>query len=212
MNGAKEVHVVDCGANNLASVCNALRVAGAVPTVVRTPDEVRQADRIVLPGVGSAAHAVDHLTSTGMAAALTDRVRRQAQPLLAICVGMQVLAERVHEHGERHGLGWIAGEVKPLRDVVPKRFRIPHMGWSSVTPVSPLADSLGRFRGAPTYFFCHSYALSTPRRDAVVATVDLDTEVVAALRFETVLGTQFHPERSHMNGVRLIESFLSWSP
>lgn len=212
MSGVKQVRVVDCGSNNLASVCNALRVAGAEPIVIDTPDKVRRADRLVLPGVGSAAHAVDRLTETGIAEALTDRVRRQGRPLLAICVGMQVLAERVYEHGVRAGLGWLVGEVRPLRDVVPKRVRIPHMGWSTLTPVPALADELGRFRGTPTYFFCHSYAISTPRSDLVAATVDLDTEVVAALRFDTVLGTQFHPERSHVNGVRLLESFLSWSP
>ena len=212
MSAAQEVHVVDCGTNNLASVCNALRTAGATPAVVRTPEALGRADRIVLPGVGSAAHAVDHLRSSGMAEALTERVRHQGRPLLAICVGMQVLAERVFEHGDRPGLSWIEGQVRPLRESVPASVRIPHMGWSSVTPAPGMAASLGRYRGAPAYFFCHSYALVTPRRDAVAATVDLEAEVVAALRFETVLGTQFHPERSHTNGLRLLESFLDWTP
>lgn len=74
------------------------------------------------------------------------------------------------------------------------------------------ADSLGRVWGAPTYFFCHSYAVTTPAKEIIAATVDLGCDVVASVRFDSVLGTQFHPERSHMNGLRLIESFLSWSP
>jgi glutamine amidotransferase len=206
------VHIVDCSANNLASVVNAFRAAGASPEIARTPEDVLSAERLVLPGVGSAAHAAAHLASTGIGEALTDRVRRQGRPLLAICVGMQVLAERLREHGDTAGLGWLPGEVRPLRDLVAKSTRVPHMGWTTVAPVPAFAGSLGKFWGSPTYFFCHSFTLATPRRDAIAATVDLGAEIVAALRFDTVLGTQFHPERSHVNGLRLIEAFLDWSP
>ncbi len=207
-----QVHIVDCGSNNLASVVNAFRAAGASPAIARTPEEVMAADRLVLPGVGSAAYAAARLTSTGVGEALTERVRRQGRPMLAICVGMQVLAERLCEHGEGPGLGWIPGEARPLRDLVPKNVRVPHMGWSTLTPAPGFADSLGRVWGAPTYFFCHSYAVTTPAKEIIAATVDLGCDVVASVRFDTVLGTQFHPERSHMNGLRLIESFMSWSP
>jgi glutamine amidotransferase len=206
------VHVVDCSANNLASVVNAFRAAGAEPKIAKTPEDVMSADRLVLPGVGSAAHAAAHLRSTGLGAALTERVRHQGRPLLAICVGMQVLAERLREHGDTEGLGWLPGEVAPLREFVASSIRVPHMGWTTVSPVPDFTGSLGRVWGAPTYFFCHSFTVATPRRDAVAATVDLGTEIVAALRFDTVFGTQFHPERSHVNGVRLIEAFLDWSP
>lgn len=207
-----EAHIVDCGANNLASVVNAFRAAGAKPRIVKTPEEVRAADRLVLPGVGSAAHAAAHLKSTGIGEALTDRVRRQGHPMLAICVGMQVLLERLREHGDTAGLGWIPGEVVPLRELLAKSTRVPHMGWTTVSPTPSLANVLGKVRGAPTYFFCHSFTVATPRRDAIAATIDLGAEIVAALRFDTVFGTQFHPERSHMNGQRLIEAFLDWSP
>jgi glutamine amidotransferase len=204
------VHIVDCSANNLASVINAFRAAGADPQIARTPEEVLSADRLVLPGVGSAAHAAAHLKSTGIGDALTERVRAQGRPLLAICVGMQVLSGRLREHGDTDGLGWLPGEVISLRTLVAKSVRVPHMGWTTVSPAPGFAS--GKVWGAPTYFFCHSFTVVTSRRDAVAATVDLGAEIVAALRFDTVFGTQFHPERSHVNGVRLIEAFLDWSP
>lgn len=212
MGAGAQVHIVDCGSNNLASVVNAFRAAGADPAIARTPEEVLAADRLVLPGVGSAAHAAARLASTGLGAALTDRVRRQGRPLLAICVGMQVLAETLSEHGRSDGLGWIPGEARPLRDLVAKSVRVPHMGWSTLTPTPGFADRLGRFWGAPTYFFCHSFAITTSMPGTIAATVDLGADIVAAVQFDTVLGTQFHPERSHVNGLRLIEAFLSWTP
>jgi glutamine amidotransferase len=207
-----QVHVVDLGANNLASVTHALARVGANAAIARTPDDILAADRLILPGVGSAAHVASRLSSHHLDEALTEAVRKRGKPLLAICLGMQFLVERLTEHGTHAGLGWLPGESLPLRDLVGSGVRVPHMGWTPLRIAEGAADNFGRPRGTPNYFFCHSFAVVTPAKEAVAASVDLGVDVVAALRFDTVFGTQFHPERSHLNGQRLIETFLDWRP
>jgi imidazole glycerol-phosphate synthase subunit HisH len=125
---------------------------------------------------------------------------------------MELLAERLLEFGEHRGLGWLPGEVVHLRNAGVARARVPHMGWSVVEP----SRSAARFFQAPermrTFYFCHSYTFITDATEAIAARATYDASIVAAVFNSTVLATQFHPEKSQVNGQKLIRAFLDWAP
>ena len=205
------VHVVDHGAGNLRSVCIALDRAGAEAHIARTPEDLAGADRIVLPGVGAAGRAMAVMRERGLDVELDNKVRRGGVPLLAICVGMQVMAETLFEHGQHRGLGWIRGEVRALQDIGVAGARIPHTGWNDIEPADPNDPWFGRPGRDREYYFNHGFALTTPD-PVVAATVMCGIPLVAALRFGSVLAVQFHPEKSQLGGARLLETFLDWRP
>ena len=197
--------LIDYQAGNLHSVENALRAAGCADlTVTADPETVLHADRIVLPGVGAfGACAASLRAIPGMVAALEERVLRQAAPFLGICVGMQLLAETGEELGIHRGLGWIAGTVRRI-DPAGSDAKVPHMGWNDVVP------GAGHALIVPgEAYFLHSYAFTGY---GVVATTDHAGPVTAAVARDTVLGVQFHPEKSQRYGLALLERFLAWRP
>ena len=151
-----KVAIVDYGAGNIESVRNALFAAGADPVVARDTETVAAADRLVLPGVGAAGTAAERLRASGLGEALEDAVRRRGRPMLGICLGMELLGERLKEFGEHRGLGWVPGEVVHLREAGVGQARVPHMGWNLVEPVG---DAVRFFQGPErmrTFYFCHS--------------------------------------------------------
>ena len=205
---AETLALIDYGAGNLRSVGNALRAAGADGVIVTAdPDVVARADRIVLPGVGAFAHCMAALSAIdGLIDAMDDRVRRQSAPFLGICVGMQLLADRGEEHGAHAGLGWIGGTVRPMASADPAT-RIPHMGWNRVDPVAahPLID------GGEAYFL-HGYHFQATHPQHVVAVTDHGGQIIAAVARDSMIGVQFHPEKSQRYGIAFLERFLRWRP
>ncbi|MEH3103829.1 MAG: imidazole glycerol phosphate synthase subunit HisH [Sphingomonas phyllosphaerae] len=197
--------LIDYQAGNLHSVENALRAAGCADlTVTADPEVVRRADRIVLPGVGAFGSCAANLRAVpGMVAALEERALGQGAPFLGICVGMQLLAETGEELGVHKGLGWIAGSVRRI-DPAGSDAKVPHMGWNDVVPT----DDHPLIVPGEAYFL-HSYAFAG---DGVVATTDHAGSVTAAIARDTVLGVQFHPEKSQRYGLALLERFLAWRP
>lgn len=197
--------LIDYQAGNLHSVENALRAAGCADlTVTADPEVVRRADRIVLPGVGAFGACAANLRAVpGMVAALEERALGQGAPFLGICVGMQLLAATGEELGVHKGLGWIAGSVRRI-DPAGSDAKVPHMGWNDVVPTGdhPLIVP-------GEAYFLHSYAFTG---DGVVATTDHAGPVTAAIARDTVLGVQFHPEKSQRYGLALLERFLAWRP
>jgi len=224
MSGARHglVAVVDPGSGNLASVLRALERASAmagVPVeaaVTRDPAVVARADRIVLPGQGAFAACMKGLGALpGVVDALDERVRGRGVPLLGICVGMQILAERGLEHGETPGLGWIRGEIAPMApgpgaDGAP--LPLPQMGWNTLQPSfggHALLDGVGE--GSHAYFV-HSYALRGGAEEELAATTDYGGPVAAVVARRNVAGTQFHVEKSAEVGLRILANFLRWDP
>ncbi|MCC6642212.1 MAG: imidazole glycerol phosphate synthase subunit HisH [Deltaproteobacteria bacterium] len=207
-----KVAIIDYGAGNIESVRNALLAAGARATVARDPEAVLAADRLVLPGVGAAGPAAERLERSGLSEAMVDAVRRKGRPMLGICLGMELLAEQLLEFGRTPGLGWLAGEVVHLRDAGVRRARVPHVGWNTAEPIGEVR----RFFEAPermrTFYFCHSYTLVLRDEGAVAARTEYETPLVAAVLDGTVFATQFHPEKSQINGQRLLRAFLTWAP
>jgi imidazole glycerol-phosphate synthase subunit HisH len=202
------IALIDYGAGNLQSVHNALLAAGAQDVrVTADPTVVLAADRIVLPGVGAFAHCRDALFGIdGMVDALTEAVEAKALPFLGICVGMQLLATTGEEHGVHTGLGWIDGTVKLLEPADPTA-KVPHMGWNDVVAATP-HDLL--IPGEA--YFLHSYHFAVTDPGHVIATSDHAGPIVAAVARDTIVGVQFHPEKSQAYGLAFLKRFLDWRP
>ncbi len=205
---AEVVALVDYGAGNLHSVANALKAAGAGEvTVTSDPMVVRAADRIVLPGVGSFKACAEGLRAiAGMEEALTERVRVGAAPFLGICVGMQLLANQGVEHGVSPGLGWIGGEVRAIERTDPA-IKIPHMGWNDVELTAHAA-----LVTAGEAYFLHSYQFVADNPQHIAAMTDHGGGLIAAVAKDTIVGVQFHPEKSQAYGLALLADFLEWRP
>lgn len=204
------VVVIDYGLGNLFSVSKAFERVGAEVVISSNPEDIRQADRIVLPGVGAFGDGMHYLRSKGIDKALTVAVIEKQKPFLGICLGMQLLADIGHEYGEYKGLGWISGFVRKL-DVEKLGLKIPHIGWNDIQIVrnSPL------FRGLPAvsdFYFVHSYQLTCQEATDIVAVADYGEQITAAIQRKNIFATQFHPEKSQDNGLTLIENFMNWQP
>ena len=205
---AEVVALVDYGAGNLHSVANALKAAGCDRvTLTDNADVVSAADRIVLPGVGSfGACAAGLKALPGMVDAMAERVNVGGAPFLGICVGMQLLATRGLEYGETAGLGWIGGEVRLIERTDPA-IKVPHMGWNDVeiTPHAALVEP-------GEAYFLHSYHFAPDEARHIAAMTDHGGGLVAAVVKDTILGVQFHPEKSQAFGLALLSRFLEWRP
>ena len=214
------VVIVDYGSGNLHSAAKAFERAAREqglerPIVVtRDPDAVRRADRVVLPGVGAFADCRRGLDAVGgMVEALNESVQRRGRPFLGICVGMQLMAERGHEYEVAEGLGWIPGEVDRIMPADP-HLKIPHMGWNTLEQRRPhplLRDIAVGPCGLHAYFV-HSYHLKVSESRDLVAEADYGGPLTAMVGRDTVVGTQFHPEKSQRLGLALIANFLTWKP
>ena len=218
------VAIIDYGSGNLHSAAKAFERAAREEgsklaiKVTADPQEVRSAERIVLPGVGAFADCKRGLEAIpGMIEALEESVREEGKPFLGICVGLQLMAERGLEHGVTPGLGWIEGEVRPLAPSDPS-LKIPHMGWNTLRV--PLRARTGHalLEAIPTgeeglnAYFVHSYHLVPKEESVLVAESDYGGPVTAMMAKDNMAGTQFHPEKSQKLGLKLIANFLRWRP
>ncbi len=214
------VAIIDYGSGNLHSAYKAFeraaRETGTACTIklTRDPDEIAAADRIVLPGVGAFADCKRGLEAVpGLIDALRLAVQDKGRPFLGICVGMQLMATRGLEHQITPGLGWIGGDVAAIAPA-DSRLKIPHMGWNTLDvhrrhPV--LAEIPTGPEGLHAYFV-HSYAFASVAAEEVIATTDYGGSLVAIVGRDTLVGTQFHPEKSQALGLALIGNFLRWTP
>ena len=214
------VAIVDYGSGNLHSAAKAFERAarecgyGEPIVVTHDPDQVARAERIVLPGVGAFADCRRGLDAvSGMVEALEARVRHQGRPFLGICVGMQLMAERGREYEVTPGLGWIAGDVDRIAPSDPG-LKIPHMGWNTLSEARhhPLLDGIATGPSGLHAYFVHSYELKVADRQDLIAQADYGGPVTAIVGRDTMVGTQFHPEKSQRMGLALIANFLKWRP
>lgn len=209
------VAIIDCGAGNLHSVRKAFATQLApdgMLEIVTDAAALKTATHIVLPGVGAFADCMAGLEALpGMRAALEENVLQHKKPFLGICVGMQMLFERGHEHGTHAGLGWFKGEVMPLAPNDPG-LRIPHMGWNALQFTSHAARVTQGIANGTHVYFVHSYAAQGVDPELVLATVDYGGPVVALIGRGNVVASQFHPEKSQRAGLALIHNFLEMEP
>ncbi len=217
--------VIDCGAGNLHSVASGFKRAAAgmevAVQVTTDPADLDHADRIVLPGVGAFADCMGGFRALpGMHAALRRRVLDDKTPFLGICVGMQMLLEKSHEHGVHEGLGWFKGEVVRFANGHPpptlplqagggvSGLRVPHMGWNELALRQPGHPLFAGMSNGEEVYFVHSYHAVLADPSEALAVTEYGGEVVAAIGREHLCGVQFHPEKSQKSGEKLLRNFL----
>lgn len=205
------IAVVDYGVNNLASVVRAFAAAGFPATLTADPDVVRTADRVVLPGVGNYGRAAVTLRVTGLGEAVRE-VAIAGRPLLGICLGQQLFFAESEEAPGATGLALLPGRVVRFQTTL----HVPHVGWAQVLPTSAgrvhdvTAPLLGE---AGTYFYhVHSYYPAELPESCVLATADYDGQFATLVGQGSVIGTQFHPEKSQTAGIALLRRFAEWAP
>jgi glutamine amidotransferase len=214
------VAIIDYGSGNLHSAAKAFERAAREQgselaiKVTADPEDVTDADRVVLPGVGAFADCKRGLEDVpGMIEALEEAVQRDGKPFLGICVGLQLMAERGLEHGVTPGLGWIKGEVRAIAPSDPE-LKIPHMGWNTlqVRREHALLEGIPTGDGGLHAYFVHSYHLVPEQPADLLASTDYAGPVTAFVAKGNMAGTQFHPEKSQKLGLALIANFLRWKP
>lgn len=202
--------VVDYGAGNLHSVEACLRRIGVQDCCVSAnPEDIAKATAIILPGVGAFADCMQGLHNSGAMPALYERVHTHTTPFLGICVGMQLLFSRGHEHGVHAGLGWIEGDVVAL-EPTDASIKIPHMGWNALEFSANSVLFSGVEAGAHAYFVHSYHAVATDDR-CVIATTHHGQNVTAAVQKGHIFGTQFHPEKSQRVGEKILHNFVDFA-
>lgn len=201
----KKVAVVDYGVNNVGSVLNMLRRLNVEAELVRDPLHLRDATSIVLPGIGAFDAGVLNLRRAGLFDAIRERVVRDEVPILGICLGMQLLS-RGSEEGSLEGLGLLPAHTVRFKFEGGSRLKVPHMGWNETDCVD--AALLGGFGAErPRFYYVHSYHVVCDDEANVAARCSYGITFTAAVRRGHVFGTQFHPEKSHRYGMRLLGNF-----
>ena len=178
--------------------------------VSNKPEDVFNADRIVLPGVGAFADCKHELSSImGLYEAIEAHVKT-GKPFMGICVGMQMMATCGHEHGYHEGFNWIKGDVK-IMEPNDKNLKIPHMGWNNLNILNshPVFNNVNE---NDHVYFVHSYHFEVENNNNLLANVDYGGKITAAVAHENIIGTQFHPEKSQSVGLQVIKNFLQWNP
>lgn len=200
------IAIVQYGSGNVQAIANIYNRLGIEVTMASTPQELRAADRIILPGVGAFDRAMLRLNESGMRDELEQSVMSGAKPVLGICVGMQMLAS-CSEEGTLPGLGWIGGEVRSF-DVTQfsDRTHLPHMGWNDVRPCND-SGLFKELEAQAQFYFLHSYYFAPAREQDILAYTDYNGVFASSVASSNVYGVQFHPEKSHHWGVRLLKNF-----
>jgi len=203
------IAIVDYGVGNLFSLKSSFAAIGKDVSVTGDPAALRCAERIVLPGVGAFGDAAEKLRRSGLDAAVQAEAAA-GKPLLGICLGMQLLFEKSFEYGEHAGLGLIPGAVKPIADVIPAEYKIPHIGWNALQFRAP-SPLLRHVREGDCVYFVHSFA-AFDCDESVIATAEYGPELTAAVQRDNVFGCQFHPEKSGTVGLNILRAFCEVTP
>lgn len=199
--------VVDYGLGNVQAFLNMFKLLGVAATRAKTPADLTDASKIILPGVGAFDHAVELLNRSGMRETLDSLILKDKVPVLGVCVGMQILAAASDE-GNLPGLGWIPGRVSAFRsNEQSASLSVPHMGWNDVQPARHQPLFVGLENDA-RFYFLHSYYFKCDNSWHVAATSSYGSDFSCAVSADNVHGVQFHPEKSHYFGIRLLKNFV----
>lgn len=206
------VTIIDADIGNLRSVQKAFERAGATTVISGRAEDVAAAEALVLPGVGAFGDAMRKLNELGLTEALRQEVGKRGKPLLGICLGMQLLARSSTEGGLFEGLRLIDAavermDVRERKDWARKKLTLPHIGWNTAKARSD-SQLFAGIAPKSDFYFVHSYAVKADREADVAATCEYGDEFAAAIESGNILATQFHPEKSHRDGYRLIENYL----
>lgn len=205
-----KVAIINYGMGNLGSVRRSLEEVGADVVIANHPSILYEVNRIVLPGVGAFPEGMSHLTKGGWVEALQETVLDQKKPLLGICLGMQMLADKGDEGVETPGLGLIAGTVKRI-DQLGCDQRVPHMGWNEVHYHDAHHALFQHIPNNSDFYFVHSYAFATKDAEDLLASSQYGCSLAAVVAKNNVFGCQFHPEKSSKAGRQLLKNFMAYA-
>ena len=204
------IAIVDYGVGNLFSLRSSLRAIGQDAVVTAKSDEIAAADRVILPGVGAFGDAAEKLRSAGLDSTVKE-IAAAGKPLMGICLGMQLLFDDSFEFGHHKGLGLIPGSIRPIQDVIPAEYKVPHMGWNSLIFKVQDDPLFRRIHDGDFVYFVHSF-YAADCADSTVATAEYGAELTAAVRRGNVCGCQFHPEKSGAVGLEILRAFCEEEP
>jgi glutamine amidotransferase len=199
------ITIIDYGVGNLGSVKNMLRKAGFESVLASDIGSVERASKIILPGIGAFDHCMQQFNASGLRTAVTKKVIEEKAPLLGICVGLQMLMEN-SEEGTETGLGWISGKTVKFKKEQLGDLKIPHMGWTEVKilKTSLLTKDLGE---QPRFYFVHSFHVLPHQKEDELLEASYGYDFTAGVSRDNLYGVQFHPEKSHRYGMRILENF-----
>ena len=199
--------IIDYGSGNVRAIANICERERITYSITRDPARFKDATHFLLPGVGAFDPTIETLRDSGIVSALETEVMERRKPIIGICVGMHLLADGSDE-GQREGLGWIPGHVTRIdTSMLNRPPHLPHMGWNGIAGNAddPLLTGIDQERG---FYFLHSYFFDSRDRQDIVATVSYGGNLPCIVRRGHIIGAQFHPEKSHGNGIRLIKNFV----
>lgn len=199
------IAIIDYGVGNLFSLASSFGYLGEEAIVTSNEEEIAKADRLILPGVGAFEDAAKKLRASGLDRVLLKEVAA-GKPLLGICLGMQLLFEKSFEYGEHEGLGLIKGSVKPIREVIDKDLKVPHIGWNSLAFGKEKSPLFRYVKEGDFVYFVHSF-YGADCEESVIATTEYGATLTAAVANGNVFGTQFHPEKSGNVGLSILRAF-----
>ena len=199
------IAIIDYGMGNLRSVQKALEKVGADARVTQKTEDIRGADKIVLPGVGAMRPAMEKLDALGLIPAVKQAIGA-GKPFLGICLGLQLLFEKSNEGGDVNGLGILKGKVERFSSAKQK---VPHMGWNQLKLKKPVNRLFKDIAPLSYVYFCHSYFVNPKDAESAAATTDYGTEFVSAIAVDNIYGVQFHPEKSQAVGLKILGNFNS---
>ncbi len=197
----KKVTIIDYGMGNVASVKKAFEKVGAQVKISNSKKDIEGAEYLVLPGVGAFGDGMKNLIKLNLVDLLNKAVIKDGKPFFGICLGMQLLAETGREFGAHSGLGWIKGETVKLKSP-----RLPHVGWNNINILKK-----DIFQNIPddNFYFVHSYVLKPKNKFITTSTCKYGTAFPASIQYKNIYATQFHPEKSQLAGLKVLENFLS---
>lgn len=197
------VVIIDYGLGNLGSIANMIKKIGYKSETSSDLNKIKNADKLILPGVGSFDKAMQNIEALGMVSLLNERVINEKVPILGICLGMQLMT-KYSEEGRRHGLGWIDAQTTKF---ISPNLKIPHMGWNIIKhkKSSKLFDE---FESEKRYYFVHNYYVEANQNDDILTTTPYTHNFVSSFEKGNIIGCQFHPEKSHKFGMTLLKNFL----
>ena len=209
------ITVIDYGSGNLKSAAKALETAAnnisvkSKIIVTSDPEVIKKSNKVILPGQGSFRDCYLGIKKiSGLENALNEFVLVKKKPIFGICVGMQLFAKIGYESQETEGFGWIDAAVRKINNIN-KTLKLPHMGWNQIEFKKDFALFSGLENKSHMYFV-HSYELTTKQKNCVVATTNYGNQIIVAIAKDNIFGTQFHPEKSQKNGLKILENFLKW--
>jgi glutamine amidotransferase len=202
-----KISIINYEMGNLLSVAKKVKLLGVPYEIISTAEEIAQAEKLILPGVGHFGKAMENLKKLDLLGALNEAVLEKKTPVLGICLGMQLMT-KFSEEGDVAGLGWFDAEVKKMKMNNTLRYKVPHTGWSlaEFNAASPLAKDIP---AESEFYFVHAYAVYDAPKEEILTTSFYERPFISGLSKNNIFGVQFHPEKSHQIGAQLIKNFIS---